>query len=270
MAYRRALCRCRFLTAPLRVLFSIPHTPRLCDGPPMSSELEQPDDMPLDGRSERARRQRSQTRERILTAATRVFAREGYSAASIAQILKAARVARGTFYLHFESKEAALGAALEDFMERLAGGLRPVTTRTPEAARDELIANLTRALALLDASPEFAGLIFRNAAALPPEVGTHLERFFDVARALIVRALNAGVRLGLVKDGDQSLRAQLILGALAEVAPPPLPPAPARDAAARHHLALAMLDFALSGVLRDPRLVAPLFAAAPIPEAKPR
>jgi AcrR family transcriptional regulator len=204
---------------------------------------------PTDGRAVRALRQRARTRARILAAATDIFARVGFGAAAVADILTEAGVSRGTFYTHFESKEAALGAILEGFLDALATTLRPVTTRSPEAARAELIANLERAFALVDDSPALSGLILGRGAALPPEADAYLGRFFDGAAALILRALNAGERLGLVRPGDQALRARLILGALVEAARPgPTPRGPAE----RRALAFALLDFALAGVLHTP------------------
>src|ERR1043166_970130 len=47
-------------------------------------------------------------RERILRAATDVFARSGYFNAKVSEIAKAAGVADGTIYLYFDGKEYIL------------------------------------------------------------------------------------------------------------------------------------------------------------------
>jgi AcrR family transcriptional regulator len=53
------------------------------------------------------------TMARLLSAARERFARDGYAAVSVAQICEDARVAKGSFYLHFESKhDIFLAAAL--------------------------------------------------------------------------------------------------------------------------------------------------------------
>ncbi|MGP4109585.1 ScbR family autoregulator-binding transcription factor [Streptomyces sp. 4N509B] len=54
------------------------------------------------------------TRRRVLRAAATVFDREGFSSASIADILKAARVTKGALYFHFESKEALARGVMEE------------------------------------------------------------------------------------------------------------------------------------------------------------
>jgi AcrR family transcriptional regulator len=57
---------------------------------------------PVDA-GERAKQER---RRQILSAAKQVFADAGYHGASIHAIIERAQIARGTFYLYFESKAA--------------------------------------------------------------------------------------------------------------------------------------------------------------------
>ena len=61
---------------------------------------------PIDGRTRRAQERRAATRQQLLNAGERVFGTKGYLSTSVADVIEAAKVARGTFYLHFESKEA--------------------------------------------------------------------------------------------------------------------------------------------------------------------
>ena len=84
--------------------------------------------------------QRQETRQRVYTAAVAEFRRVGMAAADVSVIAKEARVARGTFYFHFPTKEhilaelerheeARLAAQLEKFLARphdLAGALHEV------------------------------------------------------------------------------------------------------------------------------------------------
>ncbi|GBD13073.1 putative HTH-type transcriptional regulator YvdT [bacterium HR24] len=68
-------------------------------------------------------------RRSLLAAARRVFARKGYEAATVAEIVAEAGVAQGTFYLYFPSKRAAAAQLAEDFhcglMEAVASAYRP-------------------------------------------------------------------------------------------------------------------------------------------------
>ena len=54
--------------------------------------------------------QKDETRAKIFAAATQLFAQKGYGAPTIADIAKAAGVAKGTFFVHFPSKDAVIGA----------------------------------------------------------------------------------------------------------------------------------------------------------------
>lgn len=78
-------------------------------------------------------RQRLATRDRVFSAALREFRRAGVAAAQIENIVRTADVARGTFYLHFPTKDHVLMELLRRrqtvIAERLRSG-RAVTSRT--------------------------------------------------------------------------------------------------------------------------------------------
>jgi TetR/AcrR family transcriptional repressor of nem operon len=58
---------------------------------------------------------RLSTRDQILDAGRDFIHRQGYSASGIAEITAAAGVPKGSFYNHFESKEAFASAALDSY-----------------------------------------------------------------------------------------------------------------------------------------------------------
>ncbi|HZK79669.1 MAG TPA: TetR/AcrR family transcriptional regulator, partial [Humisphaera sp.] len=55
----------------------------------------------------------SSTREKLIQSAYDLFRKFGFHAAGLDQIIKKAGVAKGTFYNHFESKDALILAVLE-------------------------------------------------------------------------------------------------------------------------------------------------------------
>ncbi|HEX7701453.1 MAG TPA: helix-turn-helix domain-containing protein, partial [Kofleriaceae bacterium] len=63
--------------------------------------------------------QKRERRRQILEAAKHVFAEAGYHGASIHAIIDRADIARGTFYLYFESKSAVFSSILDEAMEQL-------------------------------------------------------------------------------------------------------------------------------------------------------
>src|SRR4051812_41244793 len=63
-------------------------------------------------------------RQRILDAAVRIFAEQGFFNAKVSQIADAAGVADGTIYLYFKSKDDLLISLFEDRMEAVLATLK--------------------------------------------------------------------------------------------------------------------------------------------------
>src|SRR6266568_1942145 len=82
-------------------------------------------------------------RERILDAAIKVFAAEGFYNAKVSQIAHEAGVADGTIYLYFKSKDDLLINLFEDRMERVNANLREaIDTESSAIARLRRIVRL--------------------------------------------------------------------------------------------------------------------------------
>ncbi|GAB3020587.1 TetR family transcriptional regulator [Nocardioides flavus (ex Wang et al. 2016)] len=64
------------------------------------------------------------TRTALLEAAEAVFAEHGYHDASIVKITEAAKVAQGTFYLYFESKQQVFDELVRDLNRRVRHAMR--------------------------------------------------------------------------------------------------------------------------------------------------
>ena len=63
-------------------------------------------------------------RPRILEAAVKVFAKNGFYATRVSDVAKAAGVADGTIYLYFKSKDELLLSLFEDRVEKLLSYMR--------------------------------------------------------------------------------------------------------------------------------------------------
>src|SRR5204862_6485789 len=61
----------------------------------------------------------SDRRAQLIQAAVKAFLRRGYLATKVKDVVREARVARGTFYLHFESKRQLLTAVARELLDRL-------------------------------------------------------------------------------------------------------------------------------------------------------
>jgi len=81
----------------------------------------------------RSERRRLRTRAALLAAAREVFASQGVGATTIQDITEAADVAKGSFYNHFDSKDAILRAVVEETLAELGSALDALT----EPMRDD-------------------------------------------------------------------------------------------------------------------------------------
>ena len=133
-------------------------------------------------------------RERILTAATTLFHREGIHATGVERLTEYAHVSKRTFYQHFSSKNDLV----EEYLRRIhrAGGL------PSEQAIDTAGASpRARMLAVFDSAPgsRFRGCPFHNAAveaadAMPGVEDIVHEHKLDFTARLIRTATEAGAR----------------------------------------------------------------------------
>jgi AcrR family transcriptional regulator len=89
----------------------------------------------VDGRTRAARAQGRETREELLSAALRVFARRGYREAGVDEIAAAAGYSKGALYWHFSGKEELLiDAPMRDRFALLASA-PPEQDMSVEASR---------------------------------------------------------------------------------------------------------------------------------------
>lgn len=81
-----------------------------------------------------ARAKPGDKRERILLAAVKVFAKNGFYATRVSEVAKAAGVADGTIYLYFRSKDEILLSLFEDRVEKLLSHMKNELAKLPGAS----------------------------------------------------------------------------------------------------------------------------------------
>jgi len=88
------------------------------------------------------REQKVQTRARLIATAQRLFARRGIVGTSTADVAAAARVAHGTVFVHFPTRDDLIMAVLEEFATRIPARVRELALRTEPTLRDVLEAHV--------------------------------------------------------------------------------------------------------------------------------
>jgi TetR/AcrR family fatty acid metabolism transcriptional regulator len=157
-------------------------------------------------------------RERILDAAVRVFAEQGFYHAKVAQIAQLAGVADGTIYLYFKSKDDLLISLFEDRMTEVNAKLREALAAARDAV-DRLRRIVRLHLALVEQNLPMAEVIsveLRQSSKFVKEYAN--PKFVEFLR-LIAGAISDGQQSGeLRRDVDPQLIARSLFGALDEIA----------------------------------------------------
>ena len=146
-------------------------------------------------------RRRERTRKRLLEAARSQIAEKGVSGLRINEITEGADVALGSFYNHFESKEAIVETIVAESLEELAETL---ATEALEDPAELVSAAIRQFVGLAFEDPDFARLVVHL---------DHADALF--ARAVhpaARRAVDVGIASGRFSVNDVEVAVTAILG----------------------------------------------------------
>ena len=152
---------------------------------------------PVRPRKEQERKQR--TREQVLAAAQRVFARQGYHPTLISEIVAEAGVGQGTFYRYFTNKRQVFEVLFDRLVESLMGSFAPLSESMPSslgAYHQASQAAAERVIAFLTEHREVAALFLREANTVDGEFEQRLQgvlaQFAELARFYLDHAIASG------------------------------------------------------------------------------
>jgi AcrR family transcriptional regulator len=146
-------------------------------------------------------------RAELLAAATRLFEERGFEEVTVADITEAAGVAKGTFYLYFDSKEALLDALRHDLTDSAASLLDDLGLPDDDGWAEFTDRLVRRAIAFQVEQYELHELIrlpHRHAldgGALEPA---------DRLAAGLQRVIEAGVAAGEYRVDDPEMASRLV------------------------------------------------------------
>jgi AcrR family transcriptional regulator len=199
-----------------------------------------------DRRALRAERQRIERRDAIVRAAERVFGKLGYHDASITEVIDAAGISRGTFYLYFDGKSALFLELIERFIGFVTSALQVVDPTGPEPAR-RILENVQRVVDVAFEHPELTRVVLRESRGLNPDIDEKLDRLYGFLHEMVEGALINGARTGLTRPVNASVVAAALIGAFKEVFLGSL--SPASSVSSRQELAEALFQFGIRGLL---------------------
>lgn len=152
-------------------------------------------------------------RERLLDGMARTVSAHGYSATSVADVLKAAGISRRTFYERFSDKEDCFLAAYDTIV---AVALEQVSSACAEAAmwEDRIARGLDALLRLLAAEPDYARLGVVEVLAAGPR---GLARRDETLRRFVAFIQDGRDQLPDPVSPPPDLVAQAIVGGIYEL-----------------------------------------------------
>ncbi len=172
----------------------------------------------LDGRVRRGQESREARRIQIKETALGVFSDRGYHDTSVSDLVSAAGVARGTFYLYFDSKDAIFLELLDDLIVHLRSNIVGVDTSPSAPPLDvQLRATVVRIFETVLSNRPLTRIIFREAVGLHDAVDERLRQFDDDLHAYVIKSLRAGAASGLVRCRDPQISAACVVGSMREL-----------------------------------------------------
>src|SRR6266550_9589668 len=150
------------------------------------------------------------TKRKIFDAATKIVGKYGYAEASVARITEAAGVAQGTFYNHFENRQALLDQLLPKIGLDMVRFIR-ARTGTARAAKQE-IERFGAFFDFIRQVPEFLRIL--NEAEFFAPIG--YQKHFDNISTAYVRILKRARLAGTVdaySDEEFEAIVQILMGA---------------------------------------------------------
>jgi len=161
---------------------------------------------------------KAERRQQILHFARDVFAKHGYHAAKIDDIVAAAGIARGTFYLYFDDKRAIFEEIVDRTFERLGMSIVRVDTEDPNrSVADQIRENIRAIVHALLEDPATTKILLSDAVGLDPEFDRKLISFYEGTGKLLESSLADGQERGIVAPGDARMYAIMTLGAVKEI-----------------------------------------------------
>jgi TetR/AcrR family transcriptional repressor of nem operon len=159
---------------------------------------------------------RPSSRDRILAAGRDFIHRHGYSASGVAEITAAAGVPKGSFYNHFESKEAFASAALDSYWEM--GEDAFALLNGPAPADERVRAHFKAIDKSLSANSHAAGCMLGNfaveAGPLSEPLRAHVAAIYARWTAQVAACLREAMKAGLInRSVPPDTLARFLIGA---------------------------------------------------------
>lgn len=157
-------------------------------------------------------------KQNILICAKNLFSEKGFHNTQISDIIKEARIARGTVYQYFKNKDDIFITLLKNYYDEW---LNTVSLDTKSldlktiSPKNYFRHRVMQTLVFLANDPHLCNIVVRIGIGLQGELGAMIKEFEQKINNLVMNDLILGVKTGNVKkEVDVELVASLISGSL--------------------------------------------------------
>jgi len=197
----------------------------------------------------RTRLAKDDRRAQLLGAAERAFLRGGYHGTHVDDVIREAGIARGTFYLHFESKHAIFSALVDRmlgiFLEARPTGPEP-EVRTAADAEALLSLSTRTVLSTFRAHRGLCRLLLEEAVGADKGFAARLDAHEREWHARVAATRREFVERGIARpDLDCDVHAEMVIGLMERLTRRYLLPDPEPDLEA---LVRAVVAFEMRGI----------------------
>ena len=154
------------------------------------------------------------TKEKLIKATVAIFARKGYENTSIDEIVAKAKIAKGTFYYHFKSKE-------EIFFELIDQGIKSLIKKAQARLKDKISCQ-DKLNAVIEAQTEYfydhrdiCKIIFMQGAMLKKRWKEYINKLKSQYIVIIKEILSSGKNDGVFAIDDVEFVANRVFDTIA-------------------------------------------------------
>jgi AcrR family transcriptional regulator len=163
------------------------------------------------------------TEEKLLVAAIDLMSEKGYHRTTVADIVKAAGVAQGTFYLYFDSKKALFIRLMDRFYELLESALVTVDLDSGAINTQEDLAKFIRAairnvLVVYQENAVLARIFLREAMGLEPDFAELWDSIIERLAIIGAFIMDQAIEKSLLPSQNSQIVAHCVVGMIERVA----------------------------------------------------
>jgi len=163
------------------------------------------------------------TVDKLLNAAVDLMSKKGYHSTTVADIVKVAGVAQGTFYLYFDSKKALFLSLMEKFYSMLEESMMGVDWNIEAMnSQDELAQSIRMAiqsiLLVYKDNAVLARIFLREAMGLEPDFAEIWDSIIERLAAYGALIMDQAIKNKLLPPQNSQLVAHCVVGMIERVA----------------------------------------------------